>query len=99
MTAEERADQIARQVMEAYDLAGDKIRQAVADAAQIGLEEDFAPRAPQTQEWGFDSPQPGLTYVTTNPLLAETMKAGRPEAQLLTRVAGPWTPVEKVIEQ
>ena len=37
-TVEEHADEIARQVMESYGLKGNKIRQAVADAAQIGLE-------------------------------------------------------------
>ncbi len=40
MTTEERADQIAAQVMASYGLTSDKIREAVADAAQIGLEED-----------------------------------------------------------
>ncbi len=39
MTTEERADEIADRVMLSYGLKGKKIREAVADAAQIGLEE------------------------------------------------------------
>lgn len=45
-----------------------------------------------TQEWGFESPQPGLMYVTQNVLLVETMLAARPEAVVLTRFAPEWVP-------
>lgn len=50
----------------------------------------------QVQEWAFEAPQPGLMYVTTNPMLIEVMHAARPEAQLFTRFAGPWQPVDGV---
>lgn len=45
-----------------------------------------------TQEWAFEAPQPGLYYVTRNPMLIETMHAARPEAELLTRFAPDWLP-------
>ena len=48
------------------------------------------------QEWAFESPQPGLWYVSRNPLLIETMHAARPEAQLLTRIASDFVPVPSV---
>lgn len=48
--------------------------------------------AAMTLEWGFEAPIgiPGLTYVTRNQLLAETMWAGRPEAKPQVRVAPEW---------
>ena len=50
--------------------------------------------AAETVEWGFESPQPGLMYVTRNPLLAETMQAGRPDAAMCRRPSLPWGPVD-----
>lgn len=41
-------------------------------------------------EWGFESPQPGLYYVSSNDMLIETMHSARPSARLLTREVGPW---------
>lgn len=44
-------------------------------------------------EYGFESPQPGLMYVSTNELLIETMLAARPDAPLFRRPAEPWEPI------
>lgn len=44
-------------------------------------------------EYGFESPQTGLYYVTTNEMLAETMHSARPDIPLLRRRATPWEPV------
>ena len=47
----------------------------------------------KAQEWGFESPMPGLMYVTRNALLFETMLAGAPEGTVpYTRFAGEWFP-------
>lgn len=43
---------------------------------------------------GLASPQPGLMYVTTNELLAETMHAARPDAVLYRRPVSEWTRVD-----
>ncbi len=45
-------------------------------------------------EYGFESPQAGLYYVTTNEMLVEVMHAARPEARLMRRPVTPWEPVE-----
>ena len=49
-------------------------------------------------EYGFIAPiadAEGLMYVTTNPLLAETMQKARPEAQMFQRPSLPWEPVAR----
>lgn len=43
------------------------------------------------EEFSFDyEPIPGLRYVTTNILLAETMAAAKPGTKILTRKAPKW---------
>lgn len=45
------------------------------------------------QEWGFESPQTGLMYVTRNVMLFETMLAAAPEGTVpWTRFAPDWVP-------
>ena len=44
-------------------------------------------------EYGFESPMPGLSYSTRNEMLIETMKAGKPGAPILYRVAPDWKEV------
>jgi hypothetical protein len=51
------------------------------------------PAQPTEVEWGFQSPIPGLWYVTQNDMLIETMQAGRPEAVVYKHRTTPW--VEK----
>jgi hypothetical protein len=44
-------------------------------------------------EYGFESPQLGLMYVTTNDLLVEVMHSSRPHVPLYRRPATEWTRV------
>jgi len=41
-------------------------------------------------EYGFESPITGLMYVTTNPMLADTIHSARPEVPLLRRRPVDW---------
>lgn len=51
--------------------------------------------AETTTVWAFESPQPGLYYVTANDMLIETMHRARPSARLLTAEATPWREVPR----
>lgn len=64
----------------------------LADALQLA----DGSSSEMVEEFSFDyEPMPGLKYVTTNGMLAETMAAAKPGARLLHRLAPQWIDTAK----
>ncbi|WP_104137266.1 hypothetical protein [Cryobacterium sp. Y62] len=77
---------------EAYRQPGQNLRSAHdAGLAAVVAAAKAKALGDLTEEFSVDhEPMPGLKYVTTNIMLAETMVAGKPGAKLLRRMAPAW---------
>jgi len=90
--AVERAAQVLR---ETYGLFIEQSAEGWESDAREVLAAAAAPTVETTTVWGFESPQPGLYYVTTNDMLIEVMHRARPEVAVLTCEVTPWREVPR----
>ena len=80
---------------EAWDDLPEWGRETLRAFTRAALAAAAAPTVETTTVWGFESPQPGLYYVTTNDMLIEVMHRARPEVAVLTCEVTPWREVPR----